>query len=79
MSITIDFSPADTRLIQEQAAACNTSMEQFSRDAVLKAARNAAYLAEIDRRTNDVRNGRNIVSFTNEEWETFGHGDLWLH
>ena len=49
MSITIDFSPSDVQFIQEQATAGNISIEQFSREAILKAARNAAYLAKLDR------------------------------
>ena len=34
-----------------------------------KAARNAKYLAEIERRANDLKSGRNVVTFTDEEWE----------
>lgn len=49
MSITIDLSPADVQFVQEQAAAGNISVEQFSKDAIMKAARNAAYLAKLDR------------------------------
>ena len=49
MSITIDFSPADIELIKEQAAASNTSAEDFIREASAKAARNASYLAKLDR------------------------------
>ena len=49
MSITIDLSPADAQFVQEQAAAGNISVEQFSKDAIMKAARNAAYLAKLDR------------------------------
>lgn len=49
MSITIDLSPAEVQFVQEQAAAGNISVEQFSKDAIMKAARNAAYLAKLDR------------------------------
>lgn len=49
MPITIDFSPADARLVREQAQAGNVSVEEFSHAAIMKAARNAAYLAKIDR------------------------------
>ncbi|MBQ9615687.1 MAG: hypothetical protein IJR38_05035 [Selenomonadaceae bacterium] len=73
MSITIDFSPADMQRLQEQATAGNVSVEEFSRSAIMKAARNAEYLAELERRTKDIREGRNIVSFTDEEWEKFIH------
>ena len=33
--------------------------------------RNARYLAEIERRTKNVEEGKNIVFFTAEEWEKF--------
>lgn len=49
MSITIDLSPADVEFVQAQATAGNVSIEEFSREAVMKAARNAAYLAKLDR------------------------------
>lgn len=49
MPITIDFTPADARLVQEQAQAGNVSVEEFSHAAIMKAARNAAYLVKIDR------------------------------
>ena len=49
MPITIDFTPADARLVQEQAQAGNVSVEEFSHAAIMKAARNAAYLAKINR------------------------------
>ena len=68
MSITIDFSPADVQLIQQQAAAGNVSIEQFSREAILKAARNAAYLDKLNKSAQQVKNGK-VVKFTDEEWE----------
>lgn len=36
-----------------------------------KAIHNAKYFAEIARRRADIKAGRNIVSFTEEEWENF--------
>ena len=47
------------------------SLEQYNE--LSRAARNAEYLAELERRTKDIREGRNIVSFTDEEWEKFIH------
>ena len=49
MSITIDFTPAEIALIKEQATACNTTAEEFIRQASAKAARNAEYLAKLDK------------------------------
>mgnify|MGYP002623660207 CR=1 FL=1 len=73
MSITIDFSPADMKMLQVQATAGNVSVEEFSRNAIMKAAKNAEYLAELRRRTKDIRECKNMVSFTDEEWEKFIH------
>ena len=69
MSITIDLSPADVQLIQ-QAAAGNISIEQFSREAILKAARNATYLAKLRKADEEIEQGK-VVKFTDEEWERF--------
>lgn len=49
MSITIEFTPAEIALIKEQATACNTTAEEFIRQASAKAARNAEYLAKLDK------------------------------
>ena len=38
-----------------------------------KEVRNEAYLAELDRRFADMKAGKNIISFTAEEWEKFVH------
>ena len=41
-----------------------------------RAIRNAQYLAEIDRRAANVEAGKNVVSFTAEEWEKFNEGSV---
>ena len=69
MPITIDFSPADIQLIQ-QATAGNVSIEQFSREAILKAARNAEYIAKLRKSEEQINQG-NVVKFSDEEWERF--------
>ena len=58
MSITIDLSPADIEFVQAQAAAGNVSVEEFSREAIMKAARNASYLAKLDRAFKQSVEGR---------------------
>lgn len=64
----IDFAPAELKIFKEELD------KQFAEGKgvdILKALRNARYLAEIDRRIADVKAGKNIVSFTEEEWEAF--------
>ncbi len=58
MSVMLDYAPDDIALIQEQARASNTSVEEFIRQASLKAARNAAYLAKLDRSSEVVYSRR---------------------
>ncbi len=72
MLITMDFSPADIMLIQKHAEASNLSMEDFTRDTVMKAVRNAEYLAKIDRAYKNLEEGKG-KTFTDEEWERFVH------
>ena len=36
MLINIDFSPSDVAILKEQAATCQTSIEDFSRRIILK-------------------------------------------
>ena len=42
-----------------------------------KAVHNARYWAELERRDNDIKAGRNIVKFTDEEWEKFINDKDW--
>lgn len=46
MSITLDFTPADTQLIQAQAAANNRSVEEFLKNAILSVIRENAAQVE---------------------------------
>ena len=48
MSLTIDLSPADVEFIRIQAMENNVSIEEFSYEAIMKAALNAAYLTRIN-------------------------------
>lgn len=74
MSITIDLSPADIQLVQEQATVSNVSIEQYSREAIMKTARNAAYLAKIDRAHEQMQAGTG-KRFTLDELGAFINGD----
>ena len=72
MSITVNFSPADTALVQERAAAINVSIEEYIRQAVLKDANNYAYLAKLELSREQIQNGQ-VVTFSDDEWERFTH------
>ena len=73
MSITIELSPADAEFLRAQAAARNISAEEFSREAVMKAARNAAYLASIDRAVENADAGH-CTYLTDEELKGIVYG-----
>ena len=70
MSITVDFSPADTILVQERAAAIKVSIEEYIRQAVLKDASNYAYLAKLELSREQIKKGQ-VVTFSDNEWESF--------
>ncbi|MBR2215241.1 MAG: hypothetical protein IJ849_05730 [Selenomonadaceae bacterium] len=57
MSITIDFNAADVQMLQAQATAQNISVEEFSHKTIMKALRNAEYLAKIDRGIGQMKAG----------------------
>ena len=73
MSITIDFSPADLQLLQEQAAAGNVSIEEFIRNSSMKSARNAEYLAKIDQSIRRLNEGKG-TKLTWEQLEKLANG-----
>lgn len=64
----INFAPAELKLFKDEL---DRQLEEGNGIDILKAIRNARYWAEIDRRTEDIKAGRNIVTFTAEEWEKF--------
>lgn len=74
MSITIALSPKDTELVRAQALAGGMSMEEFSYAATMKAAKNAAYLAKIDRAIKNLDEGKGIY-VTDEELRRIIYGD----
>ena len=73
MSITIDFIPADLQLLQEQAAAGNVSVEEFIRNSSMKSARNAEYLARLDRAFQNMKEGKG-TKLTWEQLERLADG-----
>ena len=74
MTVTIEYSPDSLALIREQAAASNTTAEDFIRAASEKAARNAEYLAKIDRAVQSMREGRGTV-LTDEQLRSLVYGN----
>lgn len=74
MSITINFSPADVEFIAAQAAAGNVSLEEFSKQAILKAAQNAAYLAMLDKSRQEAKEGK-VIAKTMTELEAMAADD----
>ncbi len=68
MSITIDFTPADVEFIQAQATAGHVTLEEFSRQAILKAAQNAAYLTMLDQSRKEQAEGK-VIEKTMDELE----------
>lgn len=64
----INFAPAELKLFKDEL---DKQFAEGNGVDIFKALRNARYLAEIDRRINDIKSGRNIITFTAEEWEKF--------
>ncbi len=74
MSITLDFAPADMAIIEQQAAAAKQSIERFIIEAAAKSARNAAYLAKIDRGIKQMHEGTGTL-ITDAQLEALANGD----
>jgi uncharacterized protein (DUF1778 family) len=68
MTITIHPNKQDMALIRAQALARNTTVEEFTMDAVRKAANNAEYLAMLDKSRKQLQEGK-VVRKTMEELE----------
>ena len=74
MLITIELNPIDTEFLKAQAAARNVNVEEFSREAIMKAARNAAYLASIDQAIENADAGH-CTYLTDEELKGIVYGN----
>ena len=68
MSITLNYSPADLQLLKAQAEASNQSVEEFIMESSMKSARNAEYLAMLDKSRKQLQEGKVIIK-TMEELE----------
>ena len=75
MTVTLDYLPADLELLRAQATAANQSVEEFIMKASMKSARNAEYLAKIDRGIKQMHEGTGTL-ITDEQLEALANGDI---
>ena len=64
----ITFAPREWYFFKEELKDQVAEGKGFD---LLKALRAARFYAEIERRTEEMKAGKNIVTFTDEEWERF--------
>ena len=65
-----NFSPRELKLFVIEIADMVIAGESID---VEKAIHNTKYFSEIDKRLENVAEGRNLVTFTPEEWEKFSN------
>ncbi|MBO6178277.1 MAG: hypothetical protein J6O04_03815 [Selenomonadaceae bacterium] len=70
MTIAVELSPSDVAFVKSQAFAANLSVETFARDAIMKVANNAEYMAKLNESDEQIKGGK-VKRFTAEEWEKF--------
>ena len=70
MTISINLNEAEAALVSKYAQEKQVSVSEFAHEAMMKAARNAAYLAKLDDSDRQIREGK-VVEFTAAEWEKF--------
>ncbi len=68
MTLEVEFSKADADFIEKQANAADLSVELFARDAIIKAAHNAAYIEKLNRANEQFKNHEGVYK-TMEELE----------
>lgn len=73
MTVTLNYAPADLELLRTQAAAINQSVEDYIMKVSLKSARNAEYLAKIDRGIKQMHEGTGTL-ITDEQLEALANG-----
>ena len=66
----INFAPAELKLFKDEL---DKQLEEGNGIDILKAIRNARYLAMVDRSLKEIEEGK-VVRFTPEEWEDFSNG-----
>ncbi|MBQ7498746.1 MAG: hypothetical protein IJU00_13100 [Selenomonas sp.] len=74
MTVTLNYPPADLELLKAQAAAAHQSVEDFIIRVSMKSARNAEYLAKIDRGITQMHEGTGTL-ITDEQLEALANGD----
>ena len=66
MTLSLHMSEAEERLIHSGSEISKVSISDFVREAALKAARNAEYLAMLDESDRQLREGRVVVKTMGE-------------
>ena len=66
----VNFSPRELKLFIREIADMIVAGEPIDAE---KAIHNAQYFAEIDRLLENIDAGKNLVTFTSEEWEKFSN------
>jgi len=57
MTVTLNFNEAEAALLSRQAQQNQVSILEFIHETTLKAARNAEYLAKLDRADEQIKSG----------------------
>lgn len=72
MTVSVNFNEADSTLLENAASHNQISASEFVHEAAMKAARNAAYLAKLNRADEQIKSGKyRIVSW--EELEALAN------
>ena len=66
----INFAPAELKLFKDEL---DRQLEEGNGIDILRAIRNARYLAMVDKSLKEFEEGK-VVRFTPEEWEEFSNG-----
>ena len=66
MTYSVQFSDADAAILSQCAAENRISVSDFMREAVMKVARNARYIAMLDESDRQLHEGRVIVKTMDE-------------
>ena len=74
MSITVDLSPAEMDIVRKEAENQNISVEDFSREAIMKQAGNLAYMARIKQAWKNVEEGK-CTYLTDDELRNIVYGN----
>ena len=66
MTFSVTLNDTDAALVEEYTKSNNISASDFARESMMKAARNAAYLAKLAHADEQIRNGQVVVKTWDE-------------